>query len=76
MSMETFEGTEVNNAEPTEQHDRSAAGTLAKLADRPIEQALKLCKYARSSKAKVEKLTKLCTSEALSFAKQNDPTLF
>ncbi len=76
MSFETFEGKEVNDAEPNEQHDRSAAGTMVKLAAQPIDQAQKLCKYAASAKAKVEKLTKLCTPKALEFAKLNRPDLF
>ena len=76
MSLESFEGTEVNDAEPTTQHDRSALGTLTKLAGQPIDQAQKLCKYAASAKAKVEKLTKVCSAQALEFAKLNRPDLF
>ncbi len=74
--FDTFEGTEAAAGEPTEQHDRSAAGTLEKLANRPLEQALKLCKYGTSGKAKFAKLSKLCSAEALALAKQNAPDLF
>lgn len=73
---ETFEGTEVSADEPSEQHDRSAAGTLSKLSSRPLEQAIKLCKYGTSGRAKFAKLTKLCSAEALELAKKNAPELF
>ena len=74
--FETFEGTEAASGEAIEQHDRSAAGTLEKLSNRPLEQALKLCKYGTSGKAKFAKLTKLCSAEALELARKNAPDLF
>lgn len=76
LNEETFEGTETEAGEPAKQHDRSAFGTLAALADNPLEQARKLVKYLKSSEDRNSRLTKLCSEKALGYAREANPELF
>lgn len=74
LENETFESNE--SAEPTEQHDRTAAGMLRKLEGKPFEQAARLVKYLGGIQAKKDRLVKLCSPAALQLARDASPEVF